>query len=84
MTRDEIINNLREVLIDCEIDQEILLGTKLIGGDENSLDMDSLGMVKFIVKVEEKFDIIVDFDVTFQNVEDVVEYVEKELSSAND
>lgn len=70
---NKIINIVKKY---CDV-EEITLKTTLQGAEENSLDMDSLGIVSFIVDVEKEFDIIIDFDKYFECIEDVVDEVIK-------
>ena len=57
----------------------ISLASTLSKGD-NSLDLNSIEIVSFIMKVEENFNIIIDFDVLFVTVQDVVNEVQRLLN----
>ena len=62
----------------------INMDTFLDYGEENCLFMSSIELVEFIVKVEEAFDIIIDFNERYYTVRDVVQSVILYLNEKND
>ncbi len=46
---------------------------------ENCLDINSYDYVKIIVEIERQFHITVDFEVVFDTVDDIVQYVQKTM-----
>lgn len=75
----EIFSDICLILKESFDKNNISLESTLSKG-ENSLDLNSLEIVSFIVKVEENFNIIIDFDVLFVTVQDVVNEVQRLLN----
>lgn len=75
----EIFGDICLILKESFDKNNISLASTLSKGD-NSLDLNSIEIVSFIMKVEENFNIIIDFDVLFVTVQDVVNEVQKLLN----
>ena len=82
MNSQNILHELNELVKKQfpEVDFDVNLQTKLTGEKENSLDLSSLDIVTLIVNIEERFDIIIDFDKVYVTMEDIVNDVEKKLN----
>lgn len=59
--------------IDIEDDMSILRNDE----EEKSLNLSSMDYVEFIVKIEEAFDLIYNFEEDWVTVHDVIDYIEK-------
>jgi len=75
----EIFSDICSILKESFDKNNISLASTLSKGD-NSLDLNSIEIVSFIMKVEENFNIIIDFDVLFVTVQDVVNEVQRLLN----
>lgn len=75
----EIFGDICLILKESFDKNNISLASTLSKGD-NSLDLNSIEIVSFIMKVEENFNIIIDFDVLFVTVQDVVNEVQRLLN----
>lgn len=51
------------------------MDTNLTGSETNCLDLTSIEIVTFIVHIEDAFDMIIDFDVQFETIGDIVDYL---------
>lgn len=47
----------------------------ILSNGEKGLDLDSFEIVSLIIEIEKEFDIVIDFDVLFITVEDIVEEI---------
>ena len=77
MTREEILENIREIIEkqqnqSWEIDEKTRLGT-MVG--VNCVTLSSLEYVELITEIENKFNVIIDFDVDLYVVSDVIDYI---------
>lgn len=81
MKRKEIFEKVVEVLRKKHnrIDMTINYETSLTNGSNNSLDLTSLEIVELIVEIEDLFDIIIDFDIVYITIGDIVNDVERML-----
>lgn len=67
-----ILNDVREMLSQEYPTVEITMDTYLEFGEGSYLDMSSIEIVEFIVILEEKYDIIIDFEDRYYTIGDVV------------
>lgn len=80
MNREDIFEKIRLIINEISGKDEIYFDS-FLSSDNQGLDMSSMDIVHLIVNVEEEFDIIVDFDVLFVTVGDIVNEVEKLIKS---
>lgn len=84
-TKEEILNDIKKMLFEDHPEIEITMDTFLEYGEGSFLDMSSIEIVDFIVKLETKYDIIVDIDDRYYTVGDavlgVVGYLEEKARS---
>lgn len=78
MTYKEVLSWLKEIfseVLDVGM-YEIHPGLKVTGeiGDM-SVNINSFDYVRLIVEIEERFNIVIDFDVIFETVEDIIQYI---------
>ena len=78
MDRMQIFNEIALMLENTYGKCNVSENTMLSNG-EDSLDLDSLEIVNLIIQIEKKFDIIIDFDVFFNTVGDLVSNVYEQL-----
>lgn len=78
---EEIIRLIRQNFT--SIETEIGYNTFLSGGGANSdsLDFTSIEIVSLIVKIEDRFNLIIDFDVFYETIGDIVDDLEHRLNS---
>lgn len=80
-----ILDAIREMLSSEYPTVEITMETFLEFGDGSYLDMSSIDIVEFIVVLEDKYDIIIDFEDRYYTIGDVVRgvisYLEKKSES---
>lgn len=76
MNKNEIFEKISKIIKKNYGREEVHINSKLTG-TENSLDFESLEIVSLIADVENEFDLIIDFDVLFITVSDIVEEVIK-------
>lgn len=67
-----ILNDIKEMLSQEYSTVEITMDTYLEFGEGSYLDMSSIEIVEFIVILEEKYDIIIDFEDRYYTIGDVV------------
>lgn len=67
-----ILNDIKEMLSQMYPDVEITMDTFLEFGGKSYLDMSSIEIVQFIVDIEKKYDIIVDFEDRYYTIGDTV------------
>ena len=67
-----ILNDIKEMLSQEYQTVEITMDTYLEFGEGSYLDMSSIEIVEFIVILEEKYDIIIDFEERYYTIGDVV------------
>lgn len=67
-----ILSEIRDMLFDEYPNIEITMETNLEFGDGPSLDMTSLDIVRFIIDLENKYDIIIDVEDRYYTIGDVV------------
>ena len=67
-----ILNDIKEMLSQEHSTVEITMDTYLEFGEGSYLDMSSIEIVEFIVILEEKYDIIIDFEDRYYTIGDVV------------
>lgn len=73
-TSENVFKRISKILNDTYDVGDVYLDSVLSNG-EKGLDLDSLEIVSLIVKIEEEFDIVIDFDVLFITVEDIVKEI---------
>lgn len=78
MERKKIEEKVREIIEKRFGKKDIKDNSEFLNGI-NGWDLDSLGLVRLIVEVEECFDIIVDFDEEFHTMNDLVEIIYNKL-----
>lgn len=83
MNNDEktILEDIRKMLHPYYPSVDINAETFLEYGDGSHLDMSSLEIIQFIVMIEEKYDIIIDFEDRFYTIGDTVRAI---MSYLND
>ena len=77
MTRDEILIELKDIII-CQQNQHIDIDENTRLGDVvgiNCITLSSLEYVELIVEIENRFNVIVDFDVDLFVIKDIFEYI---------
>ena len=75
---DDIKVELLELIKEFTGNKKVTIDS-VLGNGEGGLDLTSLEIVNLIVQIEDKFDIIIDFDVHFIQVSDVVREVNRTL-----
>lgn len=70
-----IMEKLGQILIKEFGKMNINYDTTLNGDNKNCLDLNSLEIVKLIVEIENTFNIIIDFDVRFNSIGDIIKYI---------
>lgn len=77
MTKEEIFNNVKEITVDeLDVDEgKVTLDAKI----KDDLNADSLDVFEIMNELEDKFDIELDADEGIETVEDVVDFVKKQL-----
>lgn len=80
MNREDIFKKIKLIINEISGKDEIYFDS-FLSSDNQGLDMSSMDIVHLIVNVEEEFDIIIDFDVLFVTVGDIVNEVEKLIKS---
>lgn len=74
---EEIKVILAKVLECDEAEIDIDTNTKLFAEDsENNLGLSSIDYVEFMVEIEERFNIVYDFDTKISSVGELLEYIE--------
>lgn len=82
---ETIENILKEVLGLTELWNKLTMDTLLVYGvGQDSLDLSSIDFVQLIVKVEDQYNITFEFDVTINSLQDLYNYVVRELECNND
>lgn len=71
----KILDDIKKMLSQSYPSVEISMETFLEYGEESSLNMSSLEIVEFIVYLESKYDIIIDFNDRYYTVGDTVRAV---------
>lgn len=71
----KILDDIREILSASHPSVNISMGTYLEYSDGSHLDMSSLEIIEFIVALETKYDIIIDFEDRYYTIGDVVSAV---------
>lgn len=77
MTRDEILIELKDIII-CQQNQHIDIDENTRLGDVvgiNCITLSSLEYVELIVEIENRFNVIVDFDVDLFVIKDIIDYI---------
>lgn len=82
MRKEEIFKKIQQIIKEqFEISPEnVNMETSLSFGKADSLELESLQIVSLIVFVEDTFNIIIDYDVLFNTIEDIVLYVYEQNS----
>lgn len=75
----QIFEDISSILKEKYGKNNVNFDTGLTNG-ENSLDLDSLEIVRLIIQIEEKYNIIIDLDILFKTVDDIVSEVYKKLN----
>lgn len=76
---------LKEVLGVSELWIELTMDTLLIYGvGQESLDLSSIDFVELIVKIENLYNITFEFDVTINSLQDLYDYIIRELECNSD
>ena len=77
MTRDESLIELKDIII-CQQNQHIDIDENTRLGDVvgiNCITLSSLEYVELIVEIENRFNVIVDFDVDLFVIKDIIDYI---------
>ena len=77
--KENVLLGIKEMLHQAYPTVEITMDTFLEYGTGTYLDMSSLEIVQFIVDVEQKYDIIIDFEDRYYTIGDVVNGVQSLL-----
>ena len=79
MNREEIIIELEKIFKKVTGNSELSISEKtLIGGSigNDILQISSIDFVQAIVEIEDRFNIIIDFDLSLSSVEDIITLIE--------
>lgn len=79
---EKIQKILFKVLEKEDIGNDITEQTKLISSDVNDdIALSSIDYVEFLIDVEKEFNIVYDFDVVFETIGDLVEYIDNYIQN---
>lgn len=78
MTYESAYKKIQKLIADIlDIEEENVLRNSKLTGElgKESLHLNSFDYVRIIVAIEEQFEIVVDYEVFFETVNDMIEYV---------
>lgn len=79
---EKIQKILFKVLEKEDIGNDITEQTKLMSSDVNDdIALSSIDYVEFLIDVEKEFNIVYDFDVVFETIGDLVEYIDNYIQN---
>lgn len=77
MDKNEIFEIVAQIINE-NFNKEVTDGRMQLGAGDAGLELNSIEIVQLVVLVEEKFDIIFDFDRLFYTVDEIVEEVNQQ------
>ncbi|MFR3251940.1 MAG: acyl carrier protein [Eisenbergiella sp.] len=86
MTRTDILEELKEILSEIleveknEISDLVTEECTLVGGIDNDLGISSIDYIELLVSVEEKFNVVFDFELRLATIGDMIDVILKEKS----
>lgn len=78
MNKEDIIFKIQNIIMEVTENDNLLIDANtILNGSigENRLNISSIDFVEIIVKVEEQFNIVIDFDVPINTVQDLVDII---------